>query len=107
MVDEHVTVCYKVSVLMVMQVTVVITDTQQGTYVCCLIRLKLYLLDTNPKQEYKQGDKKNKKKKQTYKVSLALCRPEIGNRGGTSIMHSMGRTWLLHCHKQQRRQTKN
>ena len=107
MVDEHVTVCYRVSVMMAVLVTVVITDTQQGTYVCCLIRSKLYTLDTNPKQEYKQRDKQQKEKNQTYKVSRALSRPEIGNRGGTSIMHSMGRTWLLHCHKQQRRQTKN
>ena len=69
MVDEHVTVCYKVSVMMAMQVTVVITDTQQGTYVCCLIRLKLYILDTNPKQEYKQGDKKtNMQSVSTYLI---------------------------------------
>ena len=64
---------YKVSVVMAMQVTVVITDTQQGTYVCCLIRLKLYILDTNPKQEYKQRDKQQKRKKaNTKSVSSAV-----------------------------------
>ena len=82
MVDEHVIVRYRVSVIMAMQVTVVITDTQQGTYVCCLIRSKLtrYQIQIQNKNTNKETNNK-KEKKQTQKVSLALSRPEIGNRG--------------------------
>ena len=46
-------------------------NTQQGTYVCCLIRSKLYILDTNRKQEYKQRDRQQKEKKKTNIQSVS------------------------------------
>ena len=71
MVDEHVTVRYKVSVMVAMQVTVVITDTQQGTYVCCLIRSKLtrYQIQIQNKNTNKET---NNKKENTKSVSSAV-----------------------------------